>query len=108
VRPPALRARGAEQGVRARQGAAAAPSRSSAHLAGCGADADAVPAARMRGGARRGPGAGVRVTVCVCECKGGGRLELASQQRRGVMEVEGGLEGLTCAKLIVFKASPPR
>ncbi|KAJ7748014.1 hypothetical protein B0H14DRAFT_3513934 [Mycena olivaceomarginata] len=57
------RTRGAEQGVRARQGAAAAPSRSSAHLAGCGADADAVPAARMRGGARRGPGAGVRVTM---------------------------------------------
>ncbi|KAJ7881536.1 hypothetical protein B0H14DRAFT_3760420 [Mycena olivaceomarginata] len=106
ARPPALRARGAEQGVRARQGAAAAPSRSSAHLAGCGADADAVPAARMRGGARRGPGAGVRVTVCVCECKGCGRLALASQQRRGVMEVEGGLEGLTCAKLIMCKRAP--
>ncbi|KAJ7858054.1 hypothetical protein B0H14DRAFT_2578040 [Mycena olivaceomarginata] len=106
ARAPALRARGAEQGVRARQGAAAAPSRSSAHLAGCGADADAVPAARMRGGARRGPGAGVRVTVCVCECKGCGRLALASQQRRGVMEVEGGLEGLTCAKLIMCKRAP--
>ncbi|KAJ7856275.1 hypothetical protein B0H14DRAFT_3448602 [Mycena olivaceomarginata] len=77
VRPPALRARGAEQGVRARQGAAAAPSRSSAHLAGCGADADAVPAARMRGGGSAWTG------------------RRASQQRRGVMEVEGGLEGLT-------------